>query len=52
MNTHAELESCVGEAELDRLICRLAAHGSYGASAAARARDQGDADEGADGDDR
>lgn len=39
MNTRAELADCSRQAELDRLICRLAAHGSYGASAAARDRD-------------
>ncbi len=49
MNSHAEFESCPGEAELDRLICRMAAHGSYGASSAAHAGDDRDAD---DGDDR
>ncbi len=38
MNTDAELGDCSREAELDRLICRMAAHGSYGASAAADGR--------------
>ncbi len=52
MNTRAELESCTGEAELDRLICRMAAHGSYGASAAAHARDDRDAEQGNEGDGR
>ena len=49
MNTHSKLESCDRETELDRLICRLVAHGSYGASAAAHANGDRDAD---DGDDR
>ena len=35
MNADAELGDCSREAEFDRLICRMAAHGSYGASAAA-----------------
>lgn len=52
MTTHAQREPCFGEAELDRLICRMAAHGSYGASAAARAREEGDAEQENDGGDR
>lgn len=49
MNSPTKLECCDREAELDRLICRLVAHGSYGASAAVHAGDDRDAD---DGDDR
>ena len=46
MNTHIKLECCDSKAELDRLICRLVAHGSYGASAAAHASDDQDTDAG------
>ena len=29
MTTHAAFDCCARQAELDRLICRLAAHDSY-----------------------
>ncbi len=49
MSTNTKLECCDREAELDRLICRMVAHGSYGASAAAHAGADHVTD---DGDDR
>lgn len=48
MNTHADFESCSGETELDRLICGMAAHGSYGASSVAHACVDRDVDDGND----
>ncbi len=48
MNADTEFGCCSREAELDRLICRMAAHGSYGASSAAHSRDDRDADDGGD----
>ncbi len=49
MTADTEFGCCNREAELDRLICRMAAHGAYGASAAAEACDDPTAE---DGDDR
>jgi len=47
MSELAEIQCCSSDTEIDRLICRMAAHDSYGASPAAdpcddRAPDDGD----------
>lgn len=47
MSELAEIQCCSRDTEIDRLICRIAAHDSYGASPAAgdchdRAADDGD----------